>query len=324
MRWRPWLVCLAAVALASVVTGAQQRIRVRAEAVRVDVLVTDGKRLVSGLTADDFEVRDNGVLQPVVEIQIEHLPLNVIAALDTSSSVAGERLAHLVDGGRALVDALAEGDRLALMTFSGRARLLSPLTGDRETIRAALRAMEASGTTALHDATFAALALRDVDPARTLMLLFSDGVDSGSWLSAERVIEVAKRTDVVIYPVTILSQIQVGPTGAPPRPKMGSGPIPRPPQVEELERLLDKQPVTIGKPSAFLESLAQETGGRTMTAEGDADLRGTFVKTLAEFRDRYVLSYRPAGVTSTGWHAIEVKLKGKRGKLTARRGYFAQ
>ena len=50
----------------------------------------------------------------------------------------------------------------------------------------------------------------------------------------------------------------------------------------------------------------------------------TFIQTLAEFRDRYVLSYSPAGVAPTGWHRLEVKLKTKSGKVTARRGYFAE
>ena len=61
-----------------------------------------------------------------------------------------------------------------------------------------------------------------------------------------------------------------------------------------------------------------------MLAGADADLRDTFVGILSEFRNRYVLTYEPTGVPAGGWHPIEVKLKGKRGKITARRGYFAQ
>ena len=181
----------------------QQKFRSRAEAVRVDVLVADGARLVSGLTAADFELRDAGVIQSVKEIEVEQLRLNVIIALDTSGSVAGPRLQYLVNAGGALLDGLLPKDRVALLSFSSRVRLLAPLTPSRDQIRAALAAMHGAGTTSLRDAAFATLALREEDPGRTLMLLFSDGADTSSWLRAEDVIEAAKRTDVVVYPVGV-------------------------------------------------------------------------------------------------------------------------
>jgi VWFA-related protein len=74
----------------------------------------------------------------------------------------------------------------------------------------------------------------------------------------------------------------------------------------------------------FLDNLTEETGGRVLFANANSDLRATFTKTLGEFRERYVLSYMPTGVSATGWHRLEVKLKGKKGKVTARRGYFAE
>ena len=74
----------------------------------------------------------------------------------------------------------------------------------------------------------------------------------------------------------------------------------------------------------FLEHLTEESGGRVLFANSNKDLRAIFTQTLAEFRDRYVLSYTPTGVSPTGWHRLDVKLKGKAGKVTARRGYFAE
>ena len=81
---------------------------------------------------------------------------------------------------------------------------------------------------------------------------------------------------------------------------------------------------TVKHAGKFLEHITDETGGRVLFANANSDLRATFEKTLAEFRDRYVLSYVPTGVASTGWHRLDVKLKGKSGKVTARRGYFAE
>jgi hypothetical protein len=81
---------------------------------------------------------------------------------------------------------------------------------------------------------------------------------------------------------------------------------------------------TVKKAGKFLENLTDETGGRVLFASANSSLRETFTKTLAEFHERYVLSYIPTGVSATGWHRLEVKLKGKSGKVTARRGYFAE
>ena len=81
-------------------------------------------------------------------------------------------------------------------------------------------------------------------------------------------------------------------------------------------------PIDVGR-SPFVAELTSETGGRVIEAEDDANLHATFVVTLGEFRNRYVLSYTPAGVPAAGWHRLEVKLKGKKGSVTARRGYFA-
>jgi VWFA-related protein len=70
--------------------------------------------------------------------------------------------------------------------------------------------------------------------------------------------------------------------------------------------------------------VTEETGGRALFASTDVDLRSAFAQTLDEFRNRYVLSYTPTGVATTGWHRLDVKLKAKKGKVTARRGYFAE
>ncbi len=303
MRRAASAVALGALAsvMASSLLDAQQRFTARAVAVRVDVLVTDGNRLVSGLSAKDFEVRDSGVVQSIRQIDVEQLPLNLIVALDTSGSVAGRKLASLIDAARALFDLLRPGDRVALLSFSSRVELLAPLSSSRAEIRAALDGLAGEGTTSLRDAAFAGLALREQDPGRTLMLLFSDGADTSSWLTPDKVLDTAKRTDVVVYPVGLREGTSIGAT---------AGPLTR--------------GVLVERSGKFLDNLAEATGGRVMLAGTDADLRDTFVRTLAEFRDRYVLTYEPTGVAAGGWHPIEVRLKGKRGRITARRGYFAQ
>ena len=254
------------------------------EVVRVDALVTENGRIVRGLTARDFEVRDNGLLQQIDFTSFEDMRLNVTLALDTSESVSGERLTRLRDASRRLLDALRPGDRAALLTFSHVVALRHELTGDVERVRSALDTIEAGGDTALVDAAHAAASLAEPEgSSRNLVIVFSDGHDTASWLSADRVLDSARRTDATIYGVTVRSH---------PRP-------------------------------AFLRDLCALTGGSTIAVDSTKDLSATFEKVLNEFRQRYVIGYSPRGVARDGYHRLEVRVKGRRATVTARPGYFA-
>ena len=303
-----FLFLLSAVLAAVPERGAQDppqtaRFKSRAAAVRVDALVTSGRRPVPGLTPANFELRDNGVLQTITDVHHETLPLNIICVLDLSGSVAGEPLAHLKQGVRSVIAALAGEDRAALLTFAHRIQLHTALTADRARLRALVDGVQTGGTTALFDGVFAALALRETDEGRTLLLLFSDGRDTSSWLTARKLVDSARRTDVVIYPVTIRTLVPLVTVQGRPVTGLRSRP-------EPSERLL--------------EALAEDTGGRVMYASDEAAVEATFLEVLREFRQRYVLSYTPTGVFDSGWHTIEVKLRGKSGEVRARRGYFAR
>ncbi len=305
---RPLVLLLLMSAVPAAAPGPQDsaqapRFKTRVAAVRVDALVTNGRRPVAGLTAANFELRDNGVVQTITDVHHETLPLNIICVLDLSGSVAGQPLEHLKQGVRGLIAALAGADRAALLTFAERIELHTALTADRARLRALVDRVESGGTTALFDAVFAALALRETDEGRTLLLLFSDGRDTSSWLTARKLIDSARRTDVVIYPVTIRTIMPLVTVQGKPliHPRQGS---------EPSERLL--------------AALAEDTGGRVVYASDEAAVEATFLEVLREFRQRYVLSYAPTGVSDSGWHTIEVKLRGKSGDVRARRGYFAR
>jgi VWFA-related protein len=299
-----------AFAVAAAAVPAAQRFTARAVGVRVDVLVMNGHRPVTGLAAPDFELRDNGVVQEIAEVDHEQLPLNLILVFDTSSSVAGPRMGALLDAGQSLIGQLRDADRVAVLSFASHVALLAPLTPSRDQVRGAFRALHADGTTSLRDAAFAGLALREGDPGRTLLLIFSDGADTSSWLSAPQVIEAAKRTDAVVYAVAVTREERIAAPGSDP--------------VFAAAQRLRRGTIDVKEAGKFLERLTGESGGRVLFATSDADLTSAFTQTLAEFRDRYVLSFRPTGVGATGWHRLEVTLKGKKGKVTARRGYFAE
>jgi VWFA-related protein len=174
----------------------------RIEAVRVDVLVTENGQPLTGLTPADFEVRDNGVRQTVDLASFEQIPLNVVLALDMSASLEGLRLGHLQTAGRTVLDGLKPGDRAALVAFSHVAHSLG-LSDDLDRVRRALDRARGSGLTSLIDASHVAMLIGESDVGRSLLIIFSDGVDTSSWLSPESVLETARRGDVVVYGVEI-------------------------------------------------------------------------------------------------------------------------
>jgi VWFA-related protein len=256
----------------------------RVEAVRVDVLVTERGQAVLGLKPADFEVIDNGVAQEVDLAAFDSIPLNVVLALDVSGSMVGEPLAELKAASRAVVHGLAPDDRAGLVTFSHLVDVRRPLTRDRASLQDALDASWSGGETALVDASQAAVILGESDVGRALVILFSDGVDTTSWLAPASVIRAARRTDAVVYAVS----------------SPGAGATPK-----------------------FLDDLCETTGGRLLEVQSTDRLTPVLLQILEEFRQRYVISYTPRGVSRDGWHALRVRVKNRGVSVKARPGYLA-
>jgi VWFA-related protein len=169
--------------------------------VELDVSVTRGGSPVAGLTAADFSLTDNGVAQDLESVTLDQLPLSVTMVLDVSGSVSGDRLAHLTQAGEGIAGALRPGDRAALVTFSHVINLRVPMTGDMNTIRGGLRRLAGDGATALRDAVHLALELRTTDRSRPLVLVFTDGHDTASWLTEDAVVDTVRRAGVVVHVV---------------------------------------------------------------------------------------------------------------------------
>lgn len=191
-----------AILLAGSFPLAQAQFRSRALAVRVDVLVTNGRTPVAGLNAADFELRDNDVVQNIEVIETGGVPLNVVLALDTSASVEGKRYADLVAATHALLDGLSQADRAALIGFDHAVRPAVALTEDLALVRRQLDAIRPSGLTSIMDAVHVALAATLTQPGRSLVLVCTDGEDVSSWLTPADVLESAARSNAVVYAVS--------------------------------------------------------------------------------------------------------------------------
>jgi Ca-activated chloride channel family protein len=244
----------------------------RVDVVRVDVLVTDNGKPVLGLTPADFEIVDNGVAQQVELVSFDQVPLNVVLAFDMSNSVEGDRRDRLLTGAGALLSGLKTDDQAALITFSHIVERGAKLTRDVASVRAALADAEAVGDTARIDGTFAGMMVGESDVGRGLLIIFSDGVDTSSWLPPSSVLDTARRSGVVAYAVSVRSRI---------RPE-------------------------------FLEELTSLTGGRLFEVERTQNLDAIFLGVLEEFRHRYLVSYTPRGVSRAGWHQLDVRVKGRK------------
>ena len=279
------------VILVGTLTATQQpTFRAAVDVARIDVSVMNGLSPVAGLTRDHFVITDNGVVQSVDAVSMDTAPLDLTLVLDTSASMRLDRIAQLIDASKTLVKGLRPDDQASLVTFADGISLAVPMTRDRQALLTALDGLVANGSTALNDAVFFALQLRPTEPgqSRPVLLVFSDGHDNASWLNGDQVLEATRRSGMVMHVVELIA------------------------------------PGSLVRPSDFLGHLAKAGGGRQWIADKASDLNNLFGKALNELRARYLLTYSLTGVKREGWHDVKVTLKGARGEVTARPGYYVQ
>ena len=254
-----------------------------ATGVRVDVLVTERNVPVRGLTAADFVVADNGVSQDIDVVESSDVPINVVLAVDSSGSTEGRRISDLVEAGHALIAGLKPHDRIALTTFNHAVAPRVALTADFAQVALALERLEPRGQTAILDGIHAAIMTTQAEAGRSLVIVCTDGRDTMSWLHADEVAEVAKRSNAVIYAVA----------------------------AGDARRWSE------------LSDLTELTGGHTIEIEKRSDFRAELLRVLQEFRSRYVLTFTPRGVPDGGFHQLEVKVRRGGVRVRARPGYVS-
>lgn len=280
--------CIAAMVATAALGHAQDPVfRAGIEKVRVDASVRRGNSPVAGLRAEQFEVRDNGVVQTVERVLQEEVPLRLLLVLDTSASLDGAPLRALVSAARSLVGSLRAEDEVGLVTFSQALHLAVAPTLQHADLTAALDRLRADGDTAWRDALFAGLQLAGA-PAdrRPLVLLFTDGEDNASWIDPVEIGDVVRRSGVVVHAVGLTARNRRGVL------------------TRSLMRSLDAG------------------GGRFWSADEPEHVGDRFADVLREMRARYLLFYTPNGPPTPGWHDVTVRLMGTSGDVRARPGYF--
>jgi VWFA-related protein len=279
--------CAAGLVAAALRAQAPPVFRVQVESIYVDVFVTQGRDPVLGLKSGDFELLDNGVRQRVELVATEGVPISAALVFDTSSSLTGRKLPVLRAAGQAFLDGLKPEDEAALLVFSNEVEVLARPTRDRSAVTRALERLEARGNTRVLDALFTAICLMPARP-RPLIVLFSDGEDNLSWLDWPQVRVAAERSTALIHVVGLRS-------------------TPRSAEPEYIR---------------VLRPIAEVTGGRVWAAESLEHVKSAFADVAEAMRQRYVLRYEAENVARAGWHTIAVRLRGKKGEVQARRGYW--
>jgi VWFA-related protein len=287
-------------ALAAEASGQQParpiEFRAQVAAVYVDAFVTRGGHPLADLAARNFELRDNDVPQQLELLSAESRPLLAVMVFDTSSSMAGDRLEALRAAGEALLDGLRPTDAAGLLAFDEDVAWLAEPTPDKGVVRRALGRLRAGGATSVFDALYTGIVL-SAGERRPLIVLFTDGEDNSSWLGAADLRLVAERSNALVHVVGW-----------------------QPPPPELLRKTLPRQRET--SQERALREIAEAAGGRYWSADSPDRLRKAFGAIADAMGHRYVLRYEPTGVERAGWHRIDARLRGVKGDIHVRRGYW--
>ena len=278
--------CTAALAVAGGVAwvsygqlGAQDGFRFRSgvELVNVTVTVTDRSgRFVAGLTHTDFAVYDNEQPVEITHFSADRVPVSVGIVLDTSGSMAGDKIERARASIERFLDQLADPeDELFLYGFASDVRLIQDWTNNRDAVSEGLRRVDAVGGTAMYDAAIQAVRkAQDGRNRKKAVVLISDGNDTSSSRGLRDVRRVVRDSEVLVYAIGIDGSgepaIRTRPPTFPPTPIPFPFPIPDRGRPGTRWPGLPQLPPTIGRTAArdrlnaqALRDITDDSGGRT-------------------------------------------------------------
>ena len=241
---------------------------------------------VRGLTESDFEILEDGQPQKIAAFAAGDFPLTAALALDRSFSMAGPPLATVKSAARSFLQALRPDDDAVVIGIGSQVSVLAHARETRDRQLAAVDALSAWGTTALHDAIVAAIETVDGARGRRALVILSDGDDRYSETSAADAITRARRSNVMVYPIAL-------------------GRL-RPPLFAEISTLT-------GGRSFHARDL---TGLDEMLRTIAAQLREQYLIGYSPAR--------PPVSGAGEWRSITVRVRASGATVRARDGYFAQ
>ena len=280
-------------------------------------------QLVTTLTRQDFHVFEDGREQPLSDLALRQVPVDVVLMVDASSSVAN----NLDDFRRAVegfADKLAPDDRISLIKFDDRVELLQDWTQSRLQLRRSLRRIVPGMFTRFNDALL--LAAREQLTATTrrrAVIVLTDGIDSGRGYSTlEAALRSLLQAQATVY---VISNTQI--ERASKRAELDTL-LSAPPSAVRFNQLrIDDLREGLRVLDISEENLAQltaSTGGRLYKPASFRDLDATYREVADELRHQYALYYTPLNKARDGrFRRTQVKTNNLGLKVSARIGYYA-
>lgn len=298
-------------------------ISVNTTEVMIPITVRDSTgRLVSNLTKDDFKVFEDGSLQPLSDIALRQVPVDVALMVDSSSSVAAN-LDDFRKAAEGFAARLAADDRISLIKFDDRVELLLDWTKSRYQLRRALNRVDAGMFTRFNDALLLAARDQFSDAARSrrAVIVLTDGIDHGSGSTTlETALQSLLRAQVNVY---VVSNTQ----------------ILRAEKLTELDALTSSSAArfnqltidslrerirALDQSEDNLAQLTAATGGRLYKPLSFRDLESTYAEVADELRHQYALYYTPVNKARNGaFRRIKVETSNPSYRPLTRVGYFA-
>jgi Ca-activated chloride channel homolog len=255
------------------------------EVINLNVSVTDPRnRYVTDLVEKDFAVFEDGIRQELSLFSHENLPISLVLMIDTSASM-DEKLTVAQSAAVRFTKTLRAQDLAQVVQFNDRATVLQDFSADHEALEAAIHKTEASGPTALHNALY--VALKDLgkqkkagELRRRAIVLLSDGEDTASLVTDDQVVELARKTEINIYAISL----------RPSRPG-------------------DRNRQGFSQAAHLLTALAQETGGQVHFPNSLSELDTVYDRIAEELRTQYNLGYVSSNKRRDGkWRRIVVRI----------------
>jgi VWFA-related protein len=333
-------------------TGQGFSFRTGVELINVTATVTDqGGHFVSGLTANDFVLYEDGKPQEIKQFESERVPVSLGIALDTSGSMLGEKIvAAQAALNRFLIDLLGPQDEVFLYRFDGRPELVQGWTEDRRTLGRLLGSVRPNGGTAMYDTVAEAIPLAQSGSRRKkALVVISDGNDTSSRTQVNDLRQTIRESEVLIYAIGIDasgngSNYSAPPSSSPapssppsqpkplpvPSPFPGKKPAAQPPPPPKPQPSKPAPPPSRSNRSSVdrvnpeaLRGLTDDSGGRTEIIVSPRDLDPATAGIADELSRQYFLGYTSTVPKDGRWHTIEVRMRRGIYVVRARKGFVA-
>jgi VWFA-related protein len=261
--------------------------RVDVDAVQVTVTVSDGRgKFVRSIPQSAFHVFEDGRPQTVTHFTSEDVPLELVAAIDISGSMA-PAMPKLKTAVKEFLGDVPPQDQVTLLGFNDNIFTLTrKATDPAERVKAVDR-LAPWGSTALYDVLLRGVEMLGRQTGRKALVVFTDGEDQGSHATINDVERRLQSSDVTLYMI-------------------GQG---RGVTMEPLKKIMER--------------LSVPTGGRALFTDSIDELHAAFSDLLDELSNQYLLGYQSTNSRrDDAWRKIKVDVDGHH-DVRARQGYRA-